>query len=129
MPLRWPACRKAVITSTSNAMELPAVPAKMYTPNMVEYQRKLRLIIQSTAPKVRQMANSGRLMNDTRRIQIVNSGFPSLSWCEEKRRSKTDAMIQKAKKIIVRMKNQWVLRYARLESRFGARPGGMTIQA
>src|SRR5215510_340077 len=106
MPSRYPACRNAVITSTSNAIELPAVPAKMYTPNMVEYQRKLRLIIQSTAPKVRQMANSGRLMNDTRRIQIVNSGFPSLSWREEKRRNKREATIQKAKKIIVRMKNQ-----------------------
>src|SRR6516162_9350474 len=106
MPLRYPACRRAVITSTSNAIELPAVPAKMYTPNMVEYQRKLRLIIQSTAPNVRQMANSGRLINDTRRIQIVNSGFPSLSWREEKRRSNCDATIQKAKKMIVRMKNQ-----------------------
>src|SRR6476646_7543722 len=97
MPFRYPACRKAVITSTSNAIELPAVPAKMYTPNMVEYQRKLRLIIQSTAPKVRQMANRGRLMNDTRRIQIVNNGFPSLSWREENRRSKSDATIQKPK--------------------------------
>src|SRR6478735_9301115 len=75
MPFRYPACRKAVITSTSNAIELPAVPAKMYTPNMVEYQRKLRLIIQSTAPNVRQRANSGRLMNDNRRIQIVNRDF------------------------------------------------------
>src|SRR6516225_9222906 len=127
MPLRYPACRSAVITITSNAIELPAVPAKMYTPNMVEYQRKLRLIIQSTAPKVRQMANRGRLMNDTRRIQIVNSGFPSLSWREENRRSKSDATIQKAKKMNARMRNQWVLRYARLESRFGARPGGISI--
>src|SRR6516164_9336681 len=117
MPFRYPACRKAVITSTSNAIELPAVPAKMYTPNMVEYQRKLRLIIQSTAPNVRQSANSGRLVNDTRRIQIVNSGFPSLSWCAEKRRSNRDATIQKPKKMMARMKNQWKLRYARLESR------------
>src|SRR6516225_4015375 len=101
----------------------------MYTPNMVEYQRKLRLIIQSTAPKVRQMANSGRLMNDTRRIQIVNSGFPSLSWPAEKRRSRRHATIQKPKKKTVRMKNQWKLRYARTEARFGARRGGMTIHA
>src|SRR5947209_1475122 len=106
MPFKYPALRKAVITITSNDIELPAVPAKMYTPNMVEYQRKLRLIIQSTAPNVRQIANSGRLMNDTRRIQIVNSGFPSLSWRAEKRRSNRDATIQKPKKIIVRTKNQ-----------------------
>src|SRR5262245_25176233 len=101
----------------------------MYTPNIDEYQRKLRLIIQSTAPNVRQMANRGRLMNDTLRIQIVNSGFPSLSWRAENRRSNCDATIQKPKKKTVRMKNQWKLRYARLESRFGARPGGMTIHA
>src|SRR6185369_1612201 len=125
MPCRYPACRKAVITMTSNAIELPAVPAKMYTPNMVEYQRKLRLIIQSTAPNVRQIANSGRLMNDTRRIQIVNNGFPSLSWRAENRRSNCDAMIQKQKKIIVRMRNQLTLRYARLESRLASCPGGM----
>src|SRR5215472_3196233 len=100
MPFRYPACCSAVVAGTRNAIELPAVPAKMYTPNMVEYQRKLRLIIQSTAPKVRQTANSGRLMNDTLRIQIVNSGFPSLSWREEKRRSNRDATIQNAKKII-----------------------------
>src|SRR5215813_12048909 len=106
MPFRYPACCKAVITSTSNDIEQHAVPAKMYTPNMVEYQRKLRLIIQTTAPKVRQMANSGRLMNVTRRIQIVNNGFPSLSWRKEKRRSNSEATIQKAKKKIVRMKNQ-----------------------
>src|SRR5262245_40446493 len=99
----------------------------MYTPNIVEYQRKLRLIIQSTAPNVRQMAKRGRLMNATRRIQIVNNGFPSLSWRAENRRSNCDATIQNAKKRIVRMKNQGKLRYARLESRFGARPGGMTI--
>src|SRR5436190_19372998 len=127
MPFKYPALRKAVITSTSNAIELPAVPAKMYTPNMVEYQRKLRLIIQSTAPNVRQRANSGRLMNDTRRIQIVNSGFPSLSWRAENRRSNSDATIQKPKKISVRIKNQWKLRYARLESRLASCPGGMSI--
>src|SRR5215510_4566837 len=103
MPFRYPACRKAVITSTSNAIELPAVPAKMYTPNIVEYQRKLRLIIQSTAPNVRQRAKSGRLMNDTRRIQIVNNGLPSLSWRAENRRSNNEAPIQKAKKIIARI--------------------------
>src|ERR1700751_3506732 len=106
MPLREPACRKAVITITSSDIELPEVPAKMYTPNMVEYQWKLRLIIQSNAPNVRQRANSGRLMNDTRRIQIVNSGFPSLSWRAENRRSNCDATIQKPKKIIARIKNQ-----------------------
>src|SRR5436190_23792644 len=99
----------------------------MYTPNMVEYQRKFRLIIQSNAPNVRQSANSGRLMNDSRRIQIVNSGFPSLSWRAEKRRSNREATIQKAKKIIVRIKNQGKLRYARLESRFASCPGGMSI--
>jgi hypothetical protein len=49
-------------------------------------------------------------MNDTLRIQIVNSGFPSLSWREEKRRSNRDATIQKPKKIIARMKNQRTLR-------------------
>src|ERR1700751_5564729 len=102
MPLREPACRKAVITITSSDIELPEVPAKMYTPNIVEYQRKLRLIIQSTAPKVRQIANRGRLMNDTRRIQIVNRGFPSLSCLAENRRSKSDATIQKAKKMNAR---------------------------
>src|SRR5437899_11542600 len=105
-------------------MELPAVPAKMYTPNMVEYQWKLRLIIQSTAPNVRQSAKSGRLVNDTRRIQIVNSGFPSVSWRAEKRRSNCDATIQKAKKIIARMTNHWRLRYERLESSPAACPGG-----
>src|SRR6266436_10395850 len=127
MPFRYPACRKAVITMTSNAIELPAAPAKMYTPNMVEYQRKLRLIIQSTAPNVRQKANSGRLANETRRIQIVNSGFPSLSWREENRRSNWDATIQKAKKIIARIRNQWKFRYARLESSVASCPGGMSI--
>src|SRR5215510_10584281 len=99
----------------------------MYTPNMVEYQRKLRLIIQSTAPKVRQTANSGRLMNDTRRIQIVNSGFPSLSWRAENRRSNCDAIIQKAKKIIARTKKPKTFKYARLESRFASCPGGISI--
>src|SRR5215472_1502320 len=127
MPLRYPACRKAVITITSNAIELPAVPAKMYTPNMVENQRKLRLIIQSNAPNVRQRANSGRLMNETRRIQIVNRGFPSLSWRDENLRSNSDATIQKAKKIIARIRNKGKLRYARLESRFASWPGGISI--
>src|SRR5262249_9078456 len=127
MPLRYPACCSAVITVTSNAIELPAVPANMYTPNMVEYQRKLRLIIQSTAPNVRQRANSGRLMNDTRRIQIVNNGFPSLSWRAENRRSNCDEMIQKPKKINARMKTPKMFRYARLESRFASCPGGMSI--
>src|SRR5262245_8857411 len=99
----------------------------MYTPNIDEYQRKLRLIIQSTAPNVRQRANSGRLVNDTRRIQIVNSGFPSLSWRTENRRSNSDATIQKAKKIIARIRNQRKFRYARFESRFASCPGGMSI--
>src|SRR5262249_37088195 len=99
----------------------------MYTPNMVEYQRKLRLIIQSTAPNVRQTAKRGRLMNDTRRIQIVNSGFPSLSWREENRRSNSDAMTQKAKKINARTRNHWKLRYARFESSVASCPGGISI--
>ena len=52
------------MTRTKSAIELPAVPAKMYGPHMVENQCQLRLISQSKAPKVRQSAKSGRPTKD-----------------------------------------------------------------
>src|SRR5437870_4086140 len=58
---------------------------------MVENHRYFRLISQSNAPKVRQSANIGRLMNETLRIPIVNRGLPSLSCSTESLRSASAA--------------------------------------
>src|SRR5204863_9898429 len=86
--LRYPALRKAVVTSTSNDIELPAAPAKMYGPHMVEYQRKFRPINQSKAANDSDNAKMGRPANAILRIQTVQRGLPSRSWATEKRRSK-----------------------------------------